>query len=198
MLPRFSSFTFPFFFFFHFKLSCAIALKRWKRYDSGSFYRWAGKNYGWTRIEVGVNPLCLFVTRTLTRFLNECYPGCSGCMPGRLPYRSLPSYSSTRLFFRGFSSNRDKKYASPFVFFLARRRRGKKETAATIVSSIECWNCCSRFRSSLFFDKISLLVRRDEKICQFFLPFFFFFSPFPINFNSSFRKHLFYVIASNV
>ena len=120
------------------------------------------------RIEVGVNPLCLFVTRTLTRFLNECYPGCSGCMPGRLAYRSLPSYSSTRLFFRGFSSNRDKKYASPSVFFLL-----EEEEAAT-QSSIECWNCCSRFRSSLFFDKISLLVRRDEKICQFFLPLFFF------------------------
>ena len=133
-------------FFLHFKLSCAIALKRWKRYDSGSFYRWADKNYGldenrgWCKSTL---PLC---HSNPDRFLNECYPGCSGCMPGRLAYRSLPSYSSTRLFFRGFSSNRDKKYASPSVFFFARRRRGSNSIEHRMLELLFAFPILSFFR----------------------------------------------------
>lgn len=147
---------------------------------------------GWTRIEVGVNPLCLFVTRTLTRFLNECYPGCSGCMPGRLAYRSLPSYSSTRLFFRGFSSNQRQKIRVSLCFFSCSKKKRQQLNRASNVGIVV------RVSDPLFFSiKFHYSFEEMKKICQFFLPLFFF-SPFPINFNSSFRKHLFYVIASNV
>lgn len=126
---------------------------------------------GWTRIEVGVNPLCLFVTRTLTRFLNECYPGCSGCMPGRLAYRSL--LTLPLVYFSADSPRIETKNTRLPPFFLLEEEEEKKKQQQR--SSIECWNCCSRFRSSLFFDKISLLVRRDEKNLSIFPPSFFFF-----------------------
>lgn len=119
------------------------------------------------------------------------------------------SYPSTRLFFRGFSSNRDKntRYLSVFsaVFFLEKEKKKKRKTQqrceSNIVGIVVRAVCCFRF--FLFFgrfDKISLLVRkrRDEKtkFVNFSSPSFFFL--FSINFNSSFQKHLFCVIANNV
>lgn len=116
------------------------------------------------------------------------------------------SYSSTRLFFHGFSSNRDKnmRYLCVFsVLFFLEKGKKKKKRCSNDVSNIECWNCCLCFRFFLFFNvsiKISLLVRkrRDEKTKFVNFSSLFFFSPFSINFNSSFQKHLPYVIASNV
>lgn len=164
-------------FFLHFKLSCAIALKRWKRYDSGSFYRWADKNYGSTRIEVGVNPLCLFVTRTLTRFLNECYPGCSGCMPGRLAYR-LPSFLLFHplIFPRILLESRQKIRVS-FCFFSCSKKKRQQLNRASNVGIVV------RVSDPLFFSiKFHYSFEEMKKICQFFLPLFFFFS-FPDKFQ---------------
>lgn len=127
-------------------------------------------------------------------------------MPGRL-YRSLPRHFLLfhPLIFPWILLESRQKYAISLRFlrsFLPRKRK-KKKRCSNDVSNIECWNCCLCFRFFLFFNvsiKISLLVRkrRDKKTKFVNFSSLFFFSPFSINFNSSFQKHLSYVIASNV
>lgn len=135
---------------------------------------------GWTRIEVGVNPLCLFVTRTLTRFLNECYPGCSGCMPGRLAYR-LPSFLLFHplIFPRILLESRQKIRVS-LRFSCSKKKRKKRNSSNDRASNV---GIVVRVSDPLFFSiKFHYSFEEMKKICQFFLPLFFFFS-FPDKFQ---------------
>lgn len=116
------------------------------------------------------------------------------------------SYSSTRLFFHGFSSNRDKNmpYLCVFsaLFFLEKGKKKKKTMQQRCIEyrMLELLFVLPILSFFQRFDK-NFITRSETKrwkneICQFFLPLFF--PPFSINFNSSFQKHLPYVIASNV
>lgn len=165
-------------FFLHFKLSCAIALKRWKRYDSGSFYRWADKNYGldenrgWCKSTL---PLCHSNPDPFS--INECYPGCSGCMPGRLAYR-LPSFLLFHplIFPRILLESRQKIRVS-FCFFSCSKKKRQQLNRASNVGIVV------RVSDPLFFSiKFHYSFEEMKKICQFFLPLFFFFS-FPDKFQ---------------
>lgn len=132
---------------------------------------WLDENRGWCKSTL---PLCHsnpdpFSKRMLSRLfgLYARPPGVSITFLLTLP----PAY------FSADSPRIETKNTRLLLFFFLL----EEEEAAT-QSSIECWNCCSRFRSSLFFDKISLLVRRDEKNLSIFPPSFFFFS-FPDKFQ---------------
>lgn len=143
-------------------------------------------------------------------FLNECYPGCSGYARPPVSIPSTPLLTLPLAYFSADSRRIETKIRdifpfSPLFSFSKKKKKKKRKTQQrcepNIVGIVVRAVCCFRF--FLFFgrfDKISLLVRkrRDEKtkFVNFSSPSFFFL--FSINFNSSFQKHLFCVIANNV
>lgn len=136
---------------------------------------WLDENRGWCKSTL---PLCHsnpdpFSKRMLSRLFG---------LYARPPGVSIPSFLLFHplIFPRILLESETKNTRLPPFFFLLEEEEEKKKQQQR--SSIECWNCCSRFRSSLFFDKISLLVRRDEKNLSIFPPSFFFFS-FPDKFQ---------------
>lgn len=128
-------------------------------------------------------------------------------MPGRL-YRSLPRHFLLfhPLIFPWILLESRQKYAISLRFlrsFLPRKRKKKKKTMQQRCIEYRMLELLFVLPILSFFQRFdkNFITRSETKrwkneICQFFLPLFF--PPFSINFNSSFQKHLPYVIASNV
>ena len=147
---------------------------------------WLDENRGWCKSTL---PLCHsnpdpFSKRMLSRLFG---------LYARPPGVSIPSFLLFHplIFPRILLESRQKIRVSFCFFFCSKKKRQQLNRASNVGIVV-------RVSDPLFFSiKFHYSFEEMKKICQFFLPLFFF-SPFPINFNSSFRKHLFYVIASNV
>lgn len=153
---------------------------------------WLDENRGWCKSTL---PLCHsnpdpFSKRMLSRLFG---------LYARPPAVSIPSFLLFHplIFPRILLESETKNTRLPPFFFLLEEEEEKKKQQQRSYRASNV-GIVVRVSDPLFFSiKFHYSFEEMKKICQFFLPLFFF-SPFPINFNSSFRKHLFYVIASNV
>lgn len=140
-------------------------------------------------------------------FLNECYPGCSGYARPPVSIPSTPLLTLPPAYFSMDSPRIETKICDIFafspLFSSSKKEKKKKKTMQQRCIEYRMLELLFVLPILSFFQRFdkNFITRSETKrwkneICQFFLPLFF--PPFSINFNSSFQKHLPYVIASNV